>query len=507
MQLVVSSRAAIMPSQAKKQKTGDGIHKDLCEERQDAADLSFNKKRLRVLQGDDGVLHRECKGVLYWMWRDKRVQDNWALIYSQKVALQLNVPLQVCVAVPPSLGELTLRHYSFILAGLKEVASECQELNIGFHLVSGEPTEVLTPSFLAKHNIGLIVADFSPLRYHREWVEGVVKCLPGQVSIHQVDAHNIVPVWEASDKQEYGARTIRPKITKKLPEFLTPFPPVTRHPVDSKTKIPEPDFDLVEKSLSVERSGGWGTGPVATFQAGTRAGLANLQDFVESRLKGYGATRNDPNAGTLSNLSPWVNHGQISMQRAVLYVKQHGKSHSESVASFVEEGIVRRELSDNFCYYNDKYDSIQGAADWARKTLKDHSKDKRDHLYTRQELEEGRTHDDLWNAAQLQLVTEGKLHGFLRMYWAKKVLEWTESPEVALQEAQRLNDRYALDGNDPNGYVGVLWSIAGIHDQGWAERAVFGKIRYMNYAGCKRKFDINKYIIKYGGKVHPYKKK
>ena len=143
--------------------------------------------------------------------------------------------------------------------------------------------------------------------------------------------------------------------------------------------------------------------------------------------------------------------GQISMQRAVLYVKQHGKKYPESVSAFVEEAVIRRELSDNFCYFNKKYDSVKGATDWAQKTLDEHRKDKREHLYSRQQLEEGRTHDDLWNASQLQLVREGKLHGFLRMYWAKKVLEWTSSPEEALEEALRLNDRFALDGNNPNG--------------------------------------------------------
>jgi len=202
-----------------------------------------------------------------------------------------------------------------------------------------------------------------------------------------------------------------------------------------------------------------------------------------------------------------VNHGQVSMQRAVLYVKAEGKAYSSSAAGFVEEAVVRRELSDNFCFYNPKYDSILGATDWAQKTLADHAKDTREYIYSREELEEGRTHDDLWNAAQLQLVQEGKMHGFLRMYWAKKILEWTQSPEQALEEAIRLNDRYALDGNDPNGYVGVMWSIAGIHDQGWGERKVFGKIRYMNYAGCKRKFDVNKFVLKYKAKVHTKSKK
>jgi len=522
--LVVRSKSSLrMPSAsespAKKLKLSEdeeGLRSLLAAERLECGEnvLDFKKSKLgtnfksrvRVLCGDDGAMLRECRGVMYWMWRDKRVQDNWALLYAQRIALELNVPLHVAVCVPPQLGEMTIRHYTFMLEGLKEVAEECSELNIGFHLLAGPPPDLLTPSFLSSHEIGLVVADFSPLREHLAWLGKVTKSLePKSISLHQVDAHNIVPVWVTSEKQEYAARTIRPKVTKNLPEFLTQFPPVIEHPVDIKGKVGKANFEAVYNSLEVDTKG-WGVEPVDTFPAGTNAGLKNLKEFVDKRIKAYGGQRNDPNVAALSNMSPWVNMGQVSMQRAVLYVKKHGKSYSESVASFVEEAVVRRELSDNFCYYNKNYDNVKGATDWAQKTLNDHKNDKREYLYTRQQLEEGKTHDDLWNAAQLQLVKEGKLHGFLRMYWAKKVLEWTESPEVALKEALRLNDRYALDGNDPNGFVGVMWSICGIHDQGWAERAVFGKIRFMNYAGCKRKFDINKFIIKYGGKVYSSKK-
>eukprot|EP00088_Acartia_fossae_P051229 TRINITY_DN5756_c0_g1_i3.p1 TRINITY_DN5756_c0_g1~~TRINITY_DN5756_c0_g1_i3.p1 ORF type:complete len:525 (-),score=182.13 TRINITY_DN5756_c0_g1_i3:776-2293(-) len=489
-------------SLAKKAKT-EGILEKLEDERKECAksvmEFKFNKKRVRTIRGDDGQIRRECKGVLYMMWRDKRVQDNWSMLYSQKMAMDLNVPLQVIVCVPKNLGELTLRHYNFLLEGLKDVSKECDSLDIGFHLELGTPPDVITKSFLDKYKIGLIVSDFSPLRYHREWLESLEKST--SVAIHQVDSHNIVPVWVTSDKQEYAARTIRPKITKNLSEYLTSFPPVIKHPVQTDAKIPKPDFKSVLDSLDIDRTG-WGVEPPATFTPGADAALANLQEFVAKRLKVYDKSRNDPNVEALSRLSPWVNHGQISMQRAVLYVKKHGKSHSEGVSGFIEEAVVRRELSDNFCYYNTNYDKIKGATDWAQKTLNDHRKDKREYVYSRKELENGHTHDDLWNASQLQLVKEGKLHGFLRMYWAKKVLEWTESPEVALKEAIRLNDRYALDGNDPNGYVGVMWSVAGIHDQGWGERAIFGKIRYMNYAGCKRKFDVNKFVIKYGAKTY-----
>jgi deoxyribodipyrimidine photo-lyase len=179
-----------------------------------------------------------------------------------------------------------------------------------------------------------------------------------------------------------------------------------------------------------------------------------LQSFINSRLKIFNSKRNDPTVNALSNLSPWFHFGQISVQRAILEVQKHKSKCSEGVAAFCEEAIARRELSDNFCFHNKNYDNFKGLHDWARKTLNDHRKDKRPFLYTEKELDEGKTHDDLWNAAEIQLKREGKMHGFLRMYWAKKILEWTESPEEALRIAIHLNDRYSLDGRDPNGYVG-----------------------------------------------------
>jgi deoxyribodipyrimidine photo-lyase len=199
-------------------------------------------------------------------------------------------------------------------------------------------------------------------------------------------------------------------------------------------------------------------------------------------------------------MSPYFNFGYISVQAAILRVKAAAKENSipsDAVKSFVEEAVVRRELSDNFCFYNPLYDSLKGASSWAQESLQAHASDKRDYVYSLKDLAQSNTHDDLWNAAQRQLVLEGGQHGFLRMYWCKKVLEWTESPEQALDFGQKLNDRYALDGNDPNGYVGVGWSIMGIHDMGWKERPIFGKIRFMNYNGCKRKFNIPQFVAMY----------
>ncbi|KAL7876661.1 hypothetical protein AOLI_G00116240 [Acnodon oligacanthus] len=455
------------------------------------AACKFDARRVRFLSENQKV-PQACGGVLYWMARDQRVQDNWAVVYAQQLALAEKLPLHVCFCLVPRYLDAAYRQYAFMIRGLRKVAKECKSLDIQFHLLQGEP-ELTLPGFVKSWNIGAVVTDFNPLRLPLQWTEKVKKELPADIPFMQVDAHNVVPCWEASPKLEYGARTIRGKITKLLPEFLTEFPPVDIHPHSSTKTAKAVDWDEVLSSVEVDRT----VGEVEWAQPGTAGGMAMLESFIQHRLRLFATERNDPNSAALSQLSPWLHSGQLSAQRVVKEVQRWGKNARESVASFTEELVIRRELADNFCFYNKNYDSIDGAYDWAKKTLKDHAKDKRPHLYTQEQLENARTHDQLWNAAQRQLLLEGKMHGFMRMYWAKKILEWTSSPEEALAIAIYLNDHYSLDGCDPNGYVGCMWSICGIHDQGWAERAVFGKVRYMNYAGCKRKFDVGQFERRY----------
>lgn len=383
-----------------------------------------------------------------------------------------------------------------MMKGLEEVEQECKSLNIPFHLLLGHPKDVI-PNFIHENNFGGIVCDFSPLRVPTSWVQSLIEKLPSNIPLCQVDAHNIVPCWIASDKLEYAARTIRNKIHTKLPEFLTYFPPIVTHPYLTKKSYTAVDWDAANNHLTVDRD----VGEVKWAKPGARGGCEALQDFCNNRLKHYANLRNDPTKKYLSNLSPWFHFGQLSVQRAILIVKKYNSKYKESTAAFIEEAIIRRELADNFCFYNKNYDSIEGAPQWAKTTLNIHKKDKRVYLHTQEELEYAETKDNLWNAAQRQMVIEGKMHGFLRMYWAKKILEWTESPEESLRIAIYLNDKYNLDGRDPNGYVGCMWSICGVHDQGWAERQVFGKIRYMNYEGCKRKFNVLEFISKYQGKL------
>ena len=314
----------------------------------------------------------------------------------------------------------------------------------------------------------------------------------------------MVPVWVTSPKQEYAARTIRSKIHKNLNKYLVEFPPIVRHPMNQKLmqQYQPTDWKKASGSLKVDMK----VGTVQFCAPGTNHGLNKLFDFITKKLKVFEKNRNIPTVDALSNLSPYYHFGQIAPARAALEVQKMKGKYKESVEGYLEELIVRRELADNFCFYNQHYDKVHGAYQWAQDTLEIHENDEREYLYSLEELEEYQTHDDLWNAAQRQLVDEGKMHGFLRMYWAKKVLEWTENPKQALESAIYLNDKYSIDGRDPNGYVGCMWSICGIHDQGWRERPIFGKIRYMNYAGCKRKFKVNDFVAKMGVTAIKYTK-
>eukprot|EP00802_Teleaulax_amphioxeia_P006105 Tamp_06109.p1 GENE.Tamp_06109~~Tamp_06109.p1 ORF type:complete len:438 (-),score=130.26 Tamp_06109:37-1350(-) len=435
------------------------------------------------------------------MSRDQRVQDNWAMLYAQQCALEAEAPLAVCFSLVDEFLGAGVRHFGFMLRGLKEVEEECVALGIPFFLLRGNAQDTI-PGFVEEHKVGMVVTDYCPIRITRTWRDGVAdKVKP--VPVIEVDAHNIVPVWEASPKLEVGARTIRSKITKQLPTYLTPFPPVQPQKVAWTGAVSDKvDWEAALTSLKLDAA----VPEVTWATPGAKAGMSNLETFLATRVGKFATKRNDPNEDACSDMSPWLHFGQVSAQRCVLEAQVYSKKYSEAVASFVEEIVVRRELSDNFCHYQPKYDSLQGCAQWAQDSLQLHASDKRPYVYSLQQLEQAQTHDELWNAAQKEMVHRGKMHGFMRMYWAKKILEWTASPEDALKYAIFLNDKYNLDGRDPNGFVGCMWSIGGVHDMGWKERPIFGKIRYMNYDGCKRKFNISGYQQKIARLVAAIKK-
>jgi deoxyribodipyrimidine photo-lyase len=446
--------------------------------------MPVNPKRVRALKKVS-----QTKGpVVYWMSRDQRVGDNWALLYARELAQKHDSPLAVAFCLAPQFMGATGRQYHFLLQGLREVEKNLQALNIPFFLLLGDPGREIS-RLLGEIDAGALVCDFSPLRQSREWKSA----LAGEMVIpfYEVDAHNIIPCWVASPKQEWAAYSFRPKVNRLLFEFLDEFPALQERAQMNSTlvnRIIENDWEAAQRSLRADAL------PQANWIVpGEAAAMKQLDRFLDLKLADYERDRNDPNIDGQSGLSPYLHFGQVSAQRVALEVLRSRKD----TGSFFEELVVRRELSENYCYYNLHYDDIQGFPAWARASLIEHEKDRREYLYTLQELENARTHDDLWNAAQQEMVRTGKMHGYMRMYWAKKILEWTGSPAAAQTAAIYLNDRYELDGRDPSGYTGIAWSLGGLHDRAWKERAIFGKVRYMNFNGARRKLDVQAYIDKW----------
>ena len=419
------------------------------------------------------------------MVRDKRASDNHALITAQKIALKNKASLIVCFQYVGEFKKANLRQYEFLFKGLEETSNNLSNLNIDFHLLQGAAEDVI-PKIINQLSVGSIVTDYSPLKVYKKRLKKVLDKIT--IPVCQVDSHNIVPVWVASEKKEFAAHTIRKKIHKRLDEYLTDIPELVTHPYNPKNKSEPISWSSLYKNLTIDSK----ITSVSWMQPGEEKAKERLNYLLNS-LKDYHINRNNPNLNALSNLSPYFHFGHLSPQKVAFEIKSSSLP-EEDKNVFLEEMIIRRELADNFCEYESKYDFFEGFHPWAQKTLNEHRNDEREYLYPAEQFEEGETHDPLWNAAQLQMVKLGKMHGYMRMYWAKKILEWTPSPEIAMQIAIDLNDKYELDGRDPSGYTGIAWSIGGIHDRAWFERPVFGKIRFMNFNGCKSKFNVKQYI-------------
>lgn len=398
------------------------------------ADRIFELNNKEITHGD----------VIYLMEREHRVADNWGLLFALEKSKELNKNLKVVFALQNkkfSPGQL-----DFMMQGLKKVEKDLKQ--------NGIPFEILEEDALAylNQNAGMVVTDFNPVQ-PKEYFANHLEC-----ALFEVDSHNIIPARIISEKQEFSAATFRPKVYRNIGEFLTEFPSV--------------------------------------FKTSKNEAQEVLEDFIENKLEKYDEFRNDPNKDAVSGLSKYFHFGQISSQRVAIEILK-SKASRPNKEAFLEEMIVRKELSDNFCLYNPYYDNFEGIPDWAKQNFANHREDFRQYIYGLETFENAQTHEELWNACQKQLLKEGKIHGYLRMYWAKKILEWSATPEEAIENTVYLNDMYALDGTDPNGYVGVLWAIGGLHDRAFAQREVFGKIRYMSESGCRRKFDTTAYIKKY----------
>lgn len=446
-----------------------------------------NKNRFRKINEADSDFEKNSGPVVYWMSRDQRIKDNFALEYAQKIAKENKRPLIVFFALVDNFLEAQARQFGFMLRGLESLSQKLSEKNIPFVIEIGEPSKTVV-DFVKKNKTPFLVTDFDPLKIKKKWKKDISREI--NIPFIEVDTHNIIPVWVVSQKQEYGAYTLRPKIKKILSEYINDNFDLKKHPFDTDIKPTKFSTNSLLEKIKIKKD----VAEVDWIKPGETEAIKHLKYFIENVLKTYDTKRNDPNQKAQSNMSPYLHFGQIA---SITITKEINNSKTPIVSkeAYLEELIVRKELSDNFCEYNSKYDSTDGFPDWAKKSFEVTRKDKREFLYTKSDFEKAKTHDDLWNAAQMEMVKTGKMHGYMRMYWAKKILEWTENPEKAMDIAIYLNDKYELDGRDPNGYAGISWSIGGTHDRAWFKRPIFGQIRFMSHKGCEGKFDTKQYIF------------
>lgn len=432
---------------------------------------------------------RKGRYVLYWMQSSQRAQCNHALELAVEEANALGKPLLAVFGLTDAFPRANLRHYAFMLQGLRETAAALQVRGVRLAVRLASPEQA---ALGLADDACMVVCDRGYTRVQRQWRERLAAEAPCRAV--QVESDAIVPIEAASDKAEYAAATLRPKIRRALPLYLAPL---AERPLKKESlglRVPgEPldDVDALLGKLNLDRS----VGPVDACAGGYSHARELLDQFVAKKLARYDERGNDPGLDGTSRLSPYLHFGQISPLEVALAVQKARPRRKEGKEAFLEQLVVRRELALNFAHFDPRYDSYACLPDWARKTLAEHRRDKREYLYDAAQLERAETHDPYWNAAQQEMVLTGRMHNYMRMYWGKKILEWTESPEEAFGTALALNDKYELDGRDPNGFAGVAW-VFGKHDRPWKERPVFGKVRYMNANGLRRKFDMEAYVGK-----------
>lgn len=380
--------------------------------------------------------------IIYLCEREVRAKDNFTLQFAIKKSKELNLPLKI---IHPKINyEYNLKQ-KFIDSQIAQAEKQFKQIGLDFEVIEKSPDEIIK-----NLNPALIILDFNPI-LKRDYLKNA------DFKIYEIDGHNIIPARFVSDTQEYSAATLRRKIYYNIYPYMSEFNNLT-------TKKVEADYVL--------------------------------EDFIKNKLPYYAEYKNDISKNVLSGLSKYLNLGFISSQRVALEViKSRVKDINKEV--FLEELVLRKELADNFCLYANSFKDFSGISNWAKMSLNRHKYDIRPYIYSTEELENAKTHDTLWNATQIQLIREGIIHGYLRMYWAKKILEWTPSPKEGLKMAIYLNDKYAYDSPSVNGYVGILWAIAGLHDRAFVDYPITGKIRRMTYDSLKRKYDLGDYLQKY----------
>ena len=380
--------------------------------------------------------------VVYLCEREIRVKDNFALQFAIQKSKELNLPLKIIY--PKIIYDYQPKN-KFINKQINQTQQQFLKLGLDFKTINKSPSEILNGLKTA-----FLITDFNPI-LKRNYLKNF------DFKIYEIDGHNIIPARFVSDKQEYSAATLRRKIYYNIYPFLTEFDNLT-------TEKTEADFVLA--------------------------------DFIENNLPYYSELKNNPSKDITSGLSKYLNLGFISGQKVALEVIKSNAS-DDNKEAFLEELIIRKELADNFCLYAKSFKNFSSIPTWAKTSLEAHKNDFRTYIYSTEELENAQTHDKLWNTTQRQLINNGTIHGYLRMYWAKKISEWTPSPDIALKTAIYLNNKYAYDAPSSNGYTGILWAIGVLHDRAFADYPITGKIRRMTYESIKRKYDLSYYFKRF----------
>ncbi|MFP4431813.1 MAG: deoxyribodipyrimidine photo-lyase [Spirochaetaceae bacterium] len=461
----------------------------------------------RITRLNDKEARPQGSYVLYWVQRAQRSEDNHALEYAIAWANALSVPMVACFGLTTGYPEANLRHYAFLLEGLRDLRRGLEERGVGLVCAWGSPPDV---ALRMAENAALVVTDGAYLYHLRTWRARVARESPCRVDLVETDL--VVPVRQASDHREYAARTIRKKLMAQVPELAhLPEHQGPDHPsLEMVRRILAPgaqrskerrglepvaslDLDKVSSHLEVDTT----VRPVSTwFVGGQTEALHRFGSFLAERFADYDDRRNHPGEDATSGMSPYLHFGHVSPIRLVIEAEEaRGTVPSGNVDTFVEELVVRRELAYNYCYYTRDYASYESLPDWARSTLAGHKGDERPAVYNEATLEAAETHDDYWNAAMTEMKITGSMHNYMRMYWGKKILEWSSDPKAAFETTLRLNNKYFLDGRDANSFANVGW-IFGLHDRPWPERAIYGKVRTMTASGLERKTDIGSYVLK-----------
>ena len=444
--------------------------------------------RDRIHPLNEEPLDEDALYVLYWMQQSQRAEFNPTLEYAIRRANELGKGVIVGFGLTDAYPEANERHYAFMLEGLGDVSARLRERGIKLVARKGSPEKVAAD--LAR-DAALVVCDRGYLRHQRAWRAHVAEAA-GRMVV-EIEGDAVVPVETASGKAEYAARTLRPKLKRAFPDFTGEIAPSEVKvkslwlAVTGDLDLDDPDGTLAD--LDIDRS----VGRVTRFSGGTGAARERLDRFLEGVLDGYAEARNDPSDPACSNLSPYLHFGQISPVEIVRKINALENVARADRDSFIDELVVRRELSINHVWFTENYDDYDCLPDWAKKTLFEHESDDRPSRYGPDALVACDTHDRYWNAAMREMVQTGYMHNYMRMYWGKKILEWSATPAAAFKTTLDLNNRYFLDGRDPNSFACVAW-IFGLHDRPWAERAIYGKVRTMTSGGLERKFDIDAYV-------------